>query len=166
MAKAEENFKKWLVLPGKNKSDKEKSEDLQALFSRTNKGKSSTSNPPAEKTKAQIEQEQYAAKQKAATEKRKATNQAKKEALAKAQADALEQASAEGLALLARTTTSAAATATATTSTRAPTGTTLSKADNLPKAVNKLQVSYQHILFKEDHTYINFIRATIAQQVV
>jgi hypothetical protein len=140
MAKAEENFKKWLVLPGKNKSDKEKSEDLQALFSRTNKGKSSTSNPPAEKTKAQIEQEKYAAKQKAAAEKRKATNQAKKEALVKkAQADALEQASADGLALLARPTTSAAATA--TTSTRAPTGTTLSKADNLPKAVNKLQVS-------------------------
>ena len=139
MAKAEENFKKWLVLPGKNKSDKEKSEDLQALFSRTNKGKSSTSNPPAEKTKAQIEQEKYAAKQKAAAEKRKATNQAKKEALVKAQADALEQASADGLALLARPTTSAAATA--TTSTRAPTGTTLSKGDNLPKAVNNLQVS-------------------------
>ena len=160
MPKAEENFKKWLVLPGKNKSDKERSEDLQALFSRTNKGKSSTSNPPAEKTKAEIEQEQYAAKQKAAAEKRKATNQAKKEALAKAQADALEQASAEGLALLARTTTAAA---TATTSTRATTGTNLSKADNLPKAVTKLQVYQQHILllFIEDHIDINFIRATI-----
>jgi hypothetical protein len=93
--KAEENFKKWLVLPGKNKSEKEKTEDLKALFSRTNKGKSSSSDPPPEKTKAQIEQEQFAANRKTSNEKRKATIQAKKEervAAAKAQADALKEA--------------------------------------------------------------------------
>ena len=133
MAKAEENFKKWLVLPGKNKSGKENSEDLQALFSRTNKGKSSSSEPPAQKTKAQIEQETYAAKQKTAAEKRKATLQAKKEAAAKAQADALEQATAEGLALLSRTTAAAAAVTTRATGT---------KAVSLPKALNKFQVLY------------------------
>ena len=37
MEKAEENFKKWLLLPGKNKTKKEESEDLQALLSRANK---------------------------------------------------------------------------------------------------------------------------------
>jgi hypothetical protein len=152
MAKAEENFKKWLVLPGKNKSDKERSEDLQALFSRTNKGKSSSSNPPAEKTKAQIEQENYAAKQKSATVKRKATMQAKKEAAAKVQAVALEQASAEGLAVLARTTSTAAAAAAAET----------------PRAVHNLQVYLQHILLLiiNHTTEINFIRATIAPVLV
>jgi hypothetical protein len=153
MAKAEENFKKWLVLPGKNKSDKERSEDLQALFSRTNKGKSSSSNPPAEKTKAQIEQENYAAKQKSATEKRKATMQAKKEAAAKVQAVALEQASAEGLAVLARTTSTAAAAAAAA---------------ETPRAVHNLQVYLQHILLLiiNHTTEINFIRATIAPVLV
>jgi hypothetical protein len=135
MAKAEENFKKWLVLPGKNKSEREKSEDLQALLSRTNKGKSCSSDPPAQKTKAQIEQEKAAEKQRIAKEKRRATIQAKKEAVAKVQADAVEQASAD----LARHTTAAAAAATAAT-TRNPTGTSLAKADSVPKPFNKIQV--------------------------
>ena len=141
MAKAEENFKKWLVLPGKNKSEREKSEDLQALLSRTNKGKSCSSDPPAQKTKAQIEQEKAAEKQRIAKEKRRATIQAKKEAVAKVQADAVEQASAD----LARHTAAAAGAAAAASaataaSTRNTIGTSLAKADIVPKPVNKIQV--------------------------
>jgi hypothetical protein len=138
MAKAEENFKKWLVLPGKNKSEREKSEDLQALLSRTNKGKSCSSDPPAQKTKAQIEQEKAAEKQRIATEKRRATIQAKKEAVAKVQADAVEQASAD----LARHTAAATAAAATVATTRNTTGTSLAKADSVPKPVNKIQVFY------------------------
>jgi len=138
MAKAEENFKKWLVLPGKNKSEREKSEDLQALLSRTNKGKSCSSDPPAQKTKAQIEQEKAAEKQRIASEKRKATIQAKKEAVAKVQADAVEQASAD----LARHTAAATAAAATAATTRNTTSTSLAKADSVPKPVNKIQVLY------------------------
>ena len=140
MAKAEENFKKWLVLPGKNKSEREKSEDLQALLSRTNKGKSCSSDPPAQKTKAQIEQEKAAEKQRIAKEKRRATIQAKKEAVAKVQADAVEQASADLARHTAAAAAAAAAAATTAATTRNPTGTSLAKADSVPKPFNKIQV--------------------------
>ena len=75
MAKVNENFKKWLVVPGKNRSSAEQSEDLQQLLDRPNKGSMSCANPPAEeeKTKAQIEQEEAERRQKAGQEKRKAT---------------------------------------------------------------------------------------------
>ena len=85
LAKVDENFKKWLLLPGKNKSNSEQSEDLQALLHRANNKSKSCSNPAAgvEKTKAQVEQEEAAARQKAGIEKRKATILAKKVAAAK-----------------------------------------------------------------------------------
>jgi len=75
LAKVDENFKKWLVVPGKNRSSAEQSEDLQQLLDRSNKGSMSCANPPAEeeKTKAQIEQEEAERRQKAGQEKRKAT---------------------------------------------------------------------------------------------
>ena len=88
LAKVDENFKKWLLLPGKNKSNSEQSEDLQALLDRANKSKCSIS-VPVEKTKAQIEQEEYDARQKSASEKRKATLQRKKKASAAATAAAV-----------------------------------------------------------------------------
>jgi hypothetical protein len=57
LAKVDENFKLWLVVPGKNRSSAEQSEDLQHLLDRSNKDSMSCANPPAEeeKTKAQIE---------------------------------------------------------------------------------------------------------------
>ena len=88
MEKAEENFKKWLLIPGKNKTKKEESEDLQALLSRANKGKCGS---VGEKTKAQVEQEAYAANQISAGEKRKATMQANKEKKALEQAAAVKE---------------------------------------------------------------------------
>ena len=88
MEKAEENFRKWLLLPGKNKTKKEESEDLQALLSRANKGKCGSA---GEKTKAQVEQEAYAANQISASEKRKATMQANKDKKSLEQAAALKE---------------------------------------------------------------------------
>ena len=75
LAKVDENFKKWLVVPGKNRSSAEQSEDLQELLDRSNKGSMSCANLPAEgeKTKAQIEQEEAQRRQQAGQEKRKAT---------------------------------------------------------------------------------------------
>ena len=88
MEKAEENFKKWLLLPGKNKTKKEESEDLQALLSRANKGKCGSA---GEKTKAQVEQEAYDANRISAAEKRKATIQAKKDKKSLEQAAAVKE---------------------------------------------------------------------------
>ena len=88
MEKAEENFKKWLLLPGKNKTKKEESEDLQALLSRANKGKCGSA---GEKTKAQVEQEAYAANRISAAEKRKATIQANKDKKSLEQAAAVKE---------------------------------------------------------------------------
>jgi hypothetical protein len=141
--KAEENFKKWLLLPGKNKSSREESEDLQALLSRANKGKCG-SDQPAEKTKAQIEQEAYAAKSKAAADKRKATLQAKKEAAVLEQAAVLDKAAAEaraaaaaGTSTKATTRISAGTTTTRTAATNSGTIETTSR-DRLPTARNNL----------------------------
>jgi hypothetical protein len=125
--KAKDNFKKWLLLPGKNKSKKEESEDLQALLSRTNKGKCGSDNP-AQKTKAQIEQEEYAAKQISAGEKRKATIQAKKKAASEQAAAALARAALDGgRAAAAKITTAATSTTGTLTST-----TRMASANSLP----------------------------------
>ena len=82
LAKVDDNFKKWLLLQGKNKSKEEKTQDLVALLTRPSKGKNCSIEPLPEedKTLAQIEQEEYAVKQKAKSDKRKATIQANKEA--------------------------------------------------------------------------------------
>ena len=107
LAKVDENFKKWLLLPGKNKSKSEQSEDLAALLSRACKGnRCSDPEEQQEKTLAQIEQEEYAAKQKAKNDKRLATIQAKKVTAAATTA--------------ATTAATAAATAAATTAAGAP----------------------------------------------
>ena len=84
LAKVDDNFKKWLLLPGKNKSKEEQTQDLVALLTRCSKGKNCSIEPLPEedKTLAQIEQEEYAVKQKAKSDKRKATIQANKEAAA------------------------------------------------------------------------------------
>ena len=134
--KAQENFKKWLLLPGKNKSKKEESEDLQALLSRTNKGKCGSDNP-AQKTKAQIEQDEYAAKQISAAEKRKATIQAKKKAASEQAAAALAQAARAAAARI----TTAASTTTGTLSST----TRVASANSLPTVVahNKLHSGRQ-----------------------
>ena len=150
--KAEENFKKWLLLPGKNKSSREESEDLQELLSRANKGKCG-SDQPAQKTKAQIEQEAYAERQKAAAEKRRATLQAKKEAAVLEQAAALDKVAAEARASAEATAAAAGASTKATTSRNSSAGTTTTRAaattatgtlantsgGHFPTAVNKLQ---------------------------
>jgi hypothetical protein len=148
IGKAEENFKKWLLLPGKNKSSREESEDLQALLSRASKGKCG-SDQPAEKTKAQIEQEAYAAKTKAAAEKRKATLQAKKEAAVLEQAAVLDKAAAEARAAAAAGTSTKATTkisaGTTTTRTAATASGTIENTsrDRLPTAINNLHDKLQ-----------------------
>jgi hypothetical protein len=73
-----------LLLPGKNNSKEEQTQDLVALLTRPSKGKNCSIEPlpKKDKTLAQIEQEEYAVKQKAKSDKRKATIQANKEAAA------------------------------------------------------------------------------------
>jgi hypothetical protein len=111
LAKVDENFKKWLLLPGKNKSKSEQSEDLAALLSRASKGnRCSDPEQQQEKTLAQIEQEEYAAKQKAKNDKRLATIQAKKVTAAATAAAATAAATAAADAPARRVGTTADAT--------------------------------------------------------
>ena len=87
------------MVPGKNRSSAEQSEDLQELLDRSNKGSMSCANLPAEgeKTKAQIEQEEAQRRLQAGHEKRKATikrKAAEAAAAAKATATAVAAAAA------------------------------------------------------------------------
>ena len=147
MEKAEENFKKWLLIPGKNKTKKEESEDLQALLSRANKGKCGS---VGEKTKAQVEQEAYAANQISAGEKRKATMQANKEK------KALEQAAAVKEKVAAAAAAAAAAKSSIVDGTSAKTTTgTLGAVNNVYGGPQVQQVLLLHNIefFKEVQTY-------------
>jgi hypothetical protein len=119
LAKVDENFRKWLLLSGKNKSKSEQTEDLVALLSRACKGNRSSDPQQQEKTLAQIQQEECLAKQKAKNEKRLATIQAKKVTAA-----ATAAAATAAAATAAAATAAAAADATAT---RANAGTISSK---------------------------------------
>jgi hypothetical protein len=133
LTKVDENFRKWLLLPGKNKSKSEQTEDLVALLSRACKGNRSSDPQQQEKTLAQIQQEEYSAKQKAKNEKRLATIQAKKvtaaaAAAAATAAAATAAAAADAPARVGITTADATAGRTAgDTATRANAGTISSK---------------------------------------